>query len=193
MAILLGIHGSVTRPGRLYQALQLALQSASDRDSSLTTDLLHLGDHQLSFADGRPLADYSDDTEPVVERVLAADMFLIATPIFRATFTGALKNLLDLVPVEGLVGKVCGLIAMGATDHHYLAVDTQLRPVMAWFGVHLVPGAVYLQSRQFREGCLADAEAIAQLEALAQGVVSLQAAISGRDSVLGPKPLAGAS
>ncbi len=187
---MLGIHGSVTHPGRLYQALQLALQSASDRDSSLTTELLHLGDHQLSFADGRPLADYSDDTEAVVERVLAADMFLIATPIFRATFTGALKNLLDLVPVEGLLGKVCGLVGMGATDHHYLALDTQLRPVLTWFGAHLVPSAVYLQSRQFQEGCLTDGEAIAQLESLAQGIVDLQAAVSGQHGVLGPKPLA---
>ena len=196
MATLLGIHGSVTRPGRLHQALQLALESAKDLDPSLTIDLLHLGDHQVSFADGRPLGDYSDDTEAVVGRVLAADMFLIATPIFRATFTGALKNLLDLVPVEGLMGKVCGLVAMGATDHHYLAMDTQLRPVLAWFGAHLVPGAVYLQSRQFQEGRLTDEEAIAQLEALAQGVLSLQAgvsgqaAISGQQSVLGPKPLA---
>ena len=47
------------------------------------------------------------------------------------------------------MGKVCGLVGMGATDHHYLAVDTQLGPVLAWFGAHLVPVAVYLQSRQF--------------------------------------------
>ena len=190
MVNLLGIHGSVTYPGRLFQALQLALQSARDLEPSLTTDLLHLGDHRISFADGRPLPDYPDDTEAVVARVMAADMLLIATPIFRATFTGALKNLLDLVPVEGLMGKVCGLIAMGATDHHYLAADTQLRPVLAWFGAHLVPGGVYLQSQHFQEGRVADGNAIAQLEALALGVISLQAAISGNGNIQGPKPLA---
>ncbi|GIT45355.1 MAG: hypothetical protein Ct9H300mP11_32910 [Chloroflexota bacterium] len=32
------------------------------------------------------------------------------------------------------MGKSVGLIGMGATDHHYLTVDTQLRPVLAWFG-----------------------------------------------------------
>ena len=190
MAKLLAVHGAVTYPGRLHQALQMGLQFASDYDPSLATDLLHLGDHRISFADGRSLADYADDTEAVVERVLGADMLLIATPIFRATFTGALKNLLDLVPVEGLMGKVCGLLAMGATEHHYLAVDTQLRPVLAWFGAHPVPGGVYLQSRQFQEGKLTDEEAISQLKALARGVVSLHAAVSGRDTSLGPKPLA---
>jgi len=37
------------------------------------------------------------------------------------------------------------LVAMGATHHYYLAVDSQLRPVLARFGAHLVTGAVYLQ------------------------------------------------
>ena len=104
MATLLGIHGSVTYPGRLYHALEHALHYVGDQDNSLTVDLMHLGDFKVSFADGRELADYQDDTQNVVDRILTADMFLIATPIFRATFTGALKNLLDLVPVEGFEG-----------------------------------------------------------------------------------------
>ena len=190
MPTLLGIHGSVTRPGRLCQALQLALRSAGDQRQSVTASLLHLGDHQISFADGRPLAEYPDDTEAVVQRVMAADMFLIATPIFRASFTAALKNLLDLVPVEGLMGKVCGLVAMGATDHHYLAIDGQLRPVLAWFGAHLVPGAVYLQSRQFQEGQLADPVAIAGLRSLANAVISMQRVVTEKGSMIGPPPLA---
>ena len=121
---------------------------------------------------------------------MAADMFLIATPIFRASFTAALKNLLDLVPVEGLMGKVCGLVAMGATDHHYLAVDGQLRPVLAWFGAHLVPGAVYLQSRQFQEGRLADPEAIAGLRSLVNAVITMQKVVTENSGTMGPSPLA---
>ncbi len=187
---LLGIHGSVTQPGRLHQALQLALQSAADRHQSVTTTLLHLGDHQISFADGRPLSGYTDDTEAVVQRVVAADMYLIATPIFRASFTASLKNLLDLVPVEGLMGKVCGLVGMGASDHHYLAVDTQLRPVLAWFGAHLAPVSVYLQSSQFQDGRLADPEAISSLEALADAVVAMSQAVTKESGTAGPSPLA---
>ena len=152
---LLAIHGTVTRPGRLHRAIEAAL-SGLEGDQSVVTDILHLGDHRISFADGRPLSDYDDDTRVVVERVVAADMYLIATPVFRASFTGALKNLLDHVPVEGLNGKACGLIGMGATDHHYLSIDSQLRPVLAWFGAHLVPGMVYLQSRHFEDGRLSD-------------------------------------
>ncbi len=185
---LLAIHGTVTRPGRLYQAIQAALSGLETPESS-SVDTLHLGDYRISFADGRPLSDYDDDTQAVVERVISADMFLIATPVFRASYTGALKNLLDHVPVEGLQGKACGLIGMGATDHHYLSIDAQLRPVMAWFGAHVAPGMVYLQSRHFQDGQLSDPQAIADLQSLSRSVVALHHAISGSD-LSGPPPLA---
>lgn len=187
-ATLLAIHGTVTRPGRLYRAIEVAL-SGLGGPGAPGVDVLHLGDHRISFADGRPLSDYDDDTGAVVERVIGADMCLIATPVFRASFTGALKNLLDHVPVEGLLGKPCGLIGMGATDHHYLSIDAQLRPVLAWFGAHVAPGMVYLQSRHFQDGRLADPQAVADLQSLARSVVALHGAL-GKDGLTGPAPLA---
>jgi len=187
---LLGIHGTVTNPGRLHQALESALAAAAAHDSSITTELLHLGDHQISFADGRPPEAYGDDTEKVFEQVTSADMYIIATPIFRASFTGALKNLLDHIPVEGMMGKACGLIGMGATDHHYLTVDTQLRPVLAWFGAHLVPGQVYLKSQHFHDGKLAEPKAIAGLETLGRSVIALHKSLAGNAESAGPPPLA---
>ena len=197
MPTLLAIHGTVTRPGRLYQAIQAALSGLDGfphpnplpEGEGTRVETLHLGDHRISFADGRPLSDYDDDTEAVVSRVVAADMCLIATPVFRASYTGALKNLLDHVPVAGLQGKACGLIVMGATDHHYLSVETQLRPVLAWFGAHVVPGIVYLQSRHFQDGQLNDAQAIADLHSLARSVVALHNA-TGLGDLSGPSPLA---
>jgi FMN reductase len=186
---LLGIHGTVTSAGRLHQALQVAVDAAAAHNPAITTSMLHLGDHRISFADGRPAEAYGDDTAHVLEQVMAADMFIIATPIFRASFTGALKNLLDHIPVEGLMGKACGLIGMGATDHHYLTVDTQLRPVLAWFGAHLVPGQVYLQSQHFQDGNLTDLKAIDGLQNLGQAVLSLHTATCSGDAA-GPAPLA---
>ena len=190
MPTLLGIHGTVTNPGRLHQALESALAAAAAHDSSITTELLHLGDHQISFADGRPPEAYGDDTEKVFEQVTSADMYIIATPIFRASFTGALKNLLDHIPVEGMMGKACGLIGMGATDHHYLTVDTQLRPVLAWFGAHLVPGQVYLKSQHFQDGKLAEPKAIVGLETLGRSVIALHKFLAGNAESAGPPPLA---
>ena len=193
MPTLLAIHGTVTRPGRLHQALEFAADYANALPAGklgpVNAGLLHLGSHRISFADGRPPADYPDDTEAVVRRVMEADMCLIATQVFRASLTGALKNLLDHVPVEGLMGKACGLIAMGATGHHYLSVDTQLRPVLAWFGAHVVPGMVYLQSSHFQDGKLTDEGSLSDLRSLVSSVVSLHEA-TAEGGLGGPPPLA---
>jgi FMN reductase len=123
----------------------------------------------------------------VVGEVARADAVLLASPVYRGSFTGALKNLLDLTPVEALRNKPVGLVAMGATLHHYLGVDWQLRAVLAWFGALVLPTSVYLESAHFKDGKLADAGARAALGDLVTGLV----ATAGLPrQTLGPPPLA---
>ena len=77
MATLLGIHGTVTNPGRLYQALELAVNAAVSSDPSITANLLHLGNYKISFADGRPSESYDDDTQSVLDQVNSSDMLTV--------------------------------------------------------------------------------------------------------------------
>lgn len=186
MVQLIGVLGSVTPPGRLRSALAWTLEAASEANGGVQTALLDLADVRLSFADGRPAEQVGDDTASVVRRIGDAEAVLLASPVYRATYTGALKNLLDLLPIEALQGKPCGIIAMGASQHHYLGVDTGLRPVLAWFGALLPPTSVYLAAADFREGQLQD-EAKGDLRALAESVLRLRA-VAGPS--LGPQPLA---
>lgn len=186
MPQLIGVLGSVTPPGRLRRALAWTLDSASESASGADTSLLDLADVRLAFADGRPPEQVGDDTASMIQRITSAEAVIFASPVYRATYTGALKNLLDLLPIEALQGKPCGIIAMGASQHHYLGVDAGLRQVLAWFGALLSPTSVYLSSADFREGELQD-EAKAELRALAETVLRLRA-IAGPS--LGPLPLA---
>jgi NAD(P)H-dependent FMN reductase len=181
---LLAVVGSVTPPGRLNAAVAAAVEMAAARPG-VSASLLNLADHRISFADGRPPEQYGDDTAAVVARVAAAERVLLASPVYRGTFTGALKNLLDLAPLEALRAKPVGLVAMGATAHHYLGVDWQLRAVLAWFGARVVPTSVYLESAHFREGALADPPSRAALADLVAAVLDMP--LGGAS---GPPPLA---
>ena len=136
---LLAIVGSVTPPGRLLSATRWLLDSAGASRKDLEVELINLADKKVAFADGRPPEQYNDDTAAIIERVRAADGVIFASPVYRGSFTGALKNLLDHLPLESLAGKPVGIIAMGATQHHFLGVDWHLRDVLAWFGALLVP------------------------------------------------------
>ena len=148
--------GAVTPPGRLDAAVRFAAELARPSGREVSATVLSLGEHRVSFADGRPLDRFADDTARVVGAIAEADAVLLASPVYRASFTGALKNLLDLTPVEALRAKPVGIVAMGATLHHYLGVDWQLRAVLAWFGALVVPTSVYLESGHFQDGQLAD-------------------------------------
>src|SRR3954471_9782763 len=133
--------GSVTPPGRLRRAVAEAL----DRAAAPAT-LIDLAEHPLPFAGtGTPDA-------PALDAIAEADAVLLATPVYRGTYTGALKNLLDLLPVEALQCKAVSIVAMGATDHHSLGADWHLRDVLAWFGAVVAPTGVYLTSRDFEAG-----------------------------------------
>src|SRR5262245_51542618 len=151
---LLGIAGSLTRGGSTRAAIDCALQAAQQRYPEVTTTVLDLRDVALAFCDGRPLHEYTDDTPRAVAMIAAADAYIIGTPIYRGAYTGSLKNLLDHVPVEALMGKVAGLFATGGSDHHYLSIDYLLRLVLMWFNMHLVPGSVSARGQrlQGREG-----------------------------------------
>jgi FMN reductase len=186
MTSLLAIVGAVTPPGRLNAAVTSAVETAAAH-ASVDASMLSLADHRVSFADGRPLDQFTDDTAAVVGRIIAADVVLLATPVYRATFTGALKNLLDLVPIEGLRDKPVGIVAMGATLHHYLGADWHLRAVLGWFGALVAPTSVYLESTHFRDGRLADEAARRALGDLVETVLALASGVKGP---LGPAPLA---
>ncbi|HKZ06077.1 MAG TPA: NAD(P)H-dependent oxidoreductase [Methylomirabilota bacterium] len=183
---LVGVVGAVTPPGRLNAAMHAAVEAAAARPG-VSASLLSLGDYRLGYADGRPLESLTDDAPRVVKALADADAVLLASPVYRASFTGALKNLLDLTPVEALRGKPVGIVAMGASTHHYLGVDGHLRQVLAWFGALVAPTSVYLESAHFKEGKVADPAALGALHELVATTLAL--AGHARDQ-LGPPPLA---
>jgi FMN reductase len=190
VAKLVAILGSVTPPGRMLNALKWALQVRnSTGNDDFQTDLINLADCRISFADGRPPDKYEDDTGATVARVGSADAVILASPVYRGSFTGALKNLLDHLPIEALAGKPVGIIAMGATNHHYLGVDWHLRDVLAWFGALVVPTSVYLASSDFVEGNLSDGAKL-DLISLVRALYKLKEISPPQGEYLGPRPLA---
>lgn len=187
MTTLLGISGSLTAGGSTRTVVDAALAAAQAHVPDITTDVIDLREVTISFCDGRPPQDYPDDTPQVLERIGAADAYVIGTPIYRGSYTGALKNLLDHIPVEAFMGKVAGLIGNAYTDHHYLSIDQELKPVLAWFNMHLVPGSVYVRADQMKGGEITDEIVRDHLRQLGEAVISLCHSL--QDSPQGPPPL----
>lgn len=70
---------------------------------------------------------------------------VVATPIYKAAYSGILKAFLDLLPQFGLAGKSVLPLATGGTIAHVLAIDYALRPVLSSLGAaHIVTGLFLL-------------------------------------------------
>jgi FMN reductase len=180
---LLMIVGAATPPGRLAAAVSFAAGMVKDAP----VDILNLAETPVEICDGRPLDKYNDRTRHAVGQIADAAAVLIAAPVYRASYPGVLKNLLDLAPVESLQSKPVGIVAMGGSPHHFLGVDWQLRDVLTWFGALVAPTSVYITGGDFKDGQLASEGARSDLAALTATLLTL----SRLDpAALGPKPLA---
>jgi FMN reductase len=184
---LVAILGSATPPGRLRRATREAIGRAGAPEG-VDARLIDLAEVRIAPADGRPPKELSDDTAEVVDSIAAAEAVLLATPVYRGSLTGTLKNLLDHVPVEALEGKPTAIAAMGATQHHYLGAERHLRDVLSFFGALVCPVAVYLTSADFEDGAPRTAAA-EQLDSLLAGLLELAGRVEGSDRS-GPEPLA---
>ena len=183
---LVTILGSVTAPGRLRRAVA----EASERIRPLVAEaeLIDLGECQVSFADGRPPSSFADDTGMLVEAVERAHVVAFATPVYRGSMTGALKNVFDLLPVRALQAKAVALVAMGGSDHHFLGADRHWRDVLTFFGAMPAPVSVYLTGADFVDGVPSE-QAAAAVDELLQGALGLSAALAQSGHALGLEPL----
>lgn len=175
------VYGAGTPPGRL----SAALDHAADRLASAGTGCtrIDLRELALPFAPG----ELDAAGRSAVEAVSRASAMLVASPVYRASFPGILKNFFDHLPVEALAGKPVGWVVVGATAHHYLGVDRHLRDVFAWFGAATLPTSVYLTNDDFASGKPSPAAA-AELDALAATLMDTAKRLDGWTP--GPAPLA---
>ncbi len=120
-------------------------------------------------------ADFDD---PAIRRardqVAAAHLVVIATPIYKASYSGLLKTFLDLLAHDALRGKTVLALGTGGSAAHLLALDYALKPVLGALGARHILDSVYAVDAQFavdaRRGfALADDVAQRVTRALADG------------------------
>jgi FMN reductase len=80
---------------------------------------------------------------------------VIATPVYKAAYSGVLKAFLDLLPNGVLAGKVVLPIATAGSLAHCLALEYALKPVLSALGArHVLAGVCVLDSDFARQADL---------------------------------------
>jgi FMN reductase len=91
-----------------------------------TLELAELGPDLLGWG--------SERAADAVTSMLDADLLVVASPVFKATYTGLLKLLFDQISAGALDGRVVIPLMVGAGPHHAMAVDCHLRPLLVEVG-----------------------------------------------------------
>ena len=120
----------------------------------------------------------ADLADPAIARALQlvaqADAIVIATPVYKASYTGLLKAFLDLLAQDGLDNKLVLPLATGGSQSHMLVLDYALRPVLASLSPRTILPGIYATSDQLRwhadSGLTLDAAIAARV---ARGVAQL--------------------
>ncbi|NDK89968.1 NADPH-dependent oxidoreductase [Gordonia desulfuricans] len=120
------------KPGsRTLSAATFLAEQLTGAAPDLVVDLATLGPAVLDWADA--------DVAALVEQVGKADLVIVASPTYKATYTGLLKLFLDrFAGGTGLSGVAVPLM-LGGSPAHSLAPEVGLRPVLTEIG-GTVPG-----------------------------------------------------
>jgi FMN reductase len=83
-----------------------------------------------------------------IEQVAHARALVVATPVYKAAYSGVLKVFLDLLPQTALAGKTVLPLATGGSPNHMLALDYALRPVLQSLGAKHILSGIYATDAQ---------------------------------------------
>jgi FMN reductase len=104
-------------------------------------------------------------------QVAAADGVVVATPVYKAAYSGLLKTFLDVLPQFALRGKVVLPLATGGSIAHVLSIDYALRPVLSSLDpLHVVNG-LFLLDKQITITDSGEAQLEADVDARLNGVL----------------------
>jgi FMN reductase len=133
---------------RTYEAALLVAERLSGSPADVVVDIADLGAGVLDWSDPA--------TSDAVASVQSADLAIVASPTYKAAYTGLLKVFLDRFPSDGLAGVVAVPLMLGAGPGHALTPEHALRPVLVELGATTPTRGLYLIDRDFANPAVLD-------------------------------------
>jgi FMN reductase len=132
--------GNPKPQSRTFQAAHIVAERLAGRPADLSIDLAELG---------AALLDWSDPAvAELVAAIQASDLVVVASPTYKATYTGLLKLFLDRFGAGSLTGTAVPMM-LGAHWKHALAPELLLKPVLVEIGATCPTAGLFLLDSEF--------------------------------------------
>ncbi|GAA1791696.1 NADPH-dependent oxidoreductase [Planosporangium flavigriseum] len=126
----------------------------ADAGALLAKDLTDVEPEVIDVVDFAPrLLGWGDEqVADIIQRVQGSDLVVVASPTFKATYTGLLKLFLDQFATgTGLAGVVAVPMMLGAGPAHHLAPELLLKPVLVELGATCPTQGLYQLDSSYRK------------------------------------------
>jgi NAD(P)H-dependent FMN reductase len=140
-----------TRPGRASdRAAKWVVAEAKKQLSDSEVELVDLLDYKLPFLDEAASPQYNPNRQPDpevkkwLEKLAQADAYVLVTPEYNRSTSGALKNALDLIAFE-IAKKPVAIVAHGSTGGAQALAH--LRGILPGLRTFAIPAPVFIIGR----------------------------------------------
>lgn len=145
---IIGLSGNLDRPSKTRALVETAVAEAARRFDAVGT-VFDLADFGPSLGTVRRTDDLAPEAQSALRVLLSADALIVASPVYKGSYTGLFKHLIDLIDPRALQGKPVLLAASGGGDRHALVIEHQLRPLFGFFEALTLPTGVYAANPDF--------------------------------------------
>jgi len=177
------VSGSLTAPSRTT-ALVEAIAASFGKVLPVETHVITLHDLGPHLGGALTRKQLPAEAEAELQRIENADLLVVATPVYRASFTGLFKYLFDFVDQYALVDTPVLLAATGGSERHALIIEHQLRPLFGFFQSLALPVGVYAHDSDFADYQVSDADLTDRIEkAVARALPLVRSAFEERETI----------
>lgn len=148
---IVAVSGGLQRPSRAATLCEHLLDLIGECTPS-EPHLIELGQLAPQLAGALWRSQLPEAVERQLVAVEQADVLVVATPVYRGSYTGLFKHFFDFIDQDALVDTPILLAATGGSERHALVIDHQLRPLFSFFQARTLPLGVYATDRDFAEG-----------------------------------------
>ncbi|MBX9937520.1 MAG: FMN reductase [Burkholderiaceae bacterium] len=166
------VSGSVQSPSRTQALIEQLVNTLGD---AVPIEVQHIDVGSLAPLIGSALsrAQLPAVAEASIQAIESADVLIVATPVYRGSYTGLFKHLFDFVHHEALIEVPVLLAATGGSERHALVIDHQLRPLFSFFQARTLPIGVYATEQDFSHYEVTSAPLLARIRLAIERAVPL--------------------
>jgi FMN reductase len=128
-----------------------ALAATAGPDVELESRLIELSAIGREFSGALTRDELSPEADEAIRAIEQASLLIVASPVYRASFTGLFKHVFDFVGQYALIDKPVLLAATGGSDRHALIIEHQFRPLFSFFQALTLPIGVYASDADFTD------------------------------------------